>query len=121
MPAIPAMSLLIASNSHFATLRLWALPPYSTSSKSKPSQASFRRKIFPNHGVAEEHEPYMELVDSGKQYIGTRSATKTQIQHVARTDLPIDSGINVSVELEVSSTKRDCVCVTEAYLGDDRV
>ena len=63
----------------------------------------------------------MELVDSGKQYIGTRSATKTQIQHVARTDLPSDSGINVSVELEVSSTKRDCVCVTEAYLGDDRI
>lgn len=118
MLAIPAMLLLIASNSYFATLRLWALPTYTTSSKSKASQALFRRKIFPSHGIAEKQEPYMELVDSGKQYISTRSATKTQIQHVARADLPSDSGINVSVELQVSSTKRDYVCVTKASLGD---
>ena len=62
----------------------------------------------------------MELVDSGKQYISTRSETKTQIQHVARTGVPSDSGINVSVELEVSSTKRDCMCLTKTYLGDAR-
>ena len=61
----------------------------------------------------------MELVDSGKRYISTRSATKIQIQHVARTDPPSDSGINVSVELEISSTEQDCVCVTEAYFHED--
>lgn len=121
MPAVPAMVVLIVSNCHLAALRLWALRPYTISSKSKPSQVLVRRKIFPGNRIAEEHEPYMELIDSGKQYIGTRSATKTQIEHVARPDLPSDSGINVSVELEISSTKRDCVCATEAYLGDVRV
>ena len=121
MPAIPAMLLLIASNSQFAKLRLWVLPSYATSCKYKPSQASCPRKVFSSHGVAKEHEPYMELIDSSKQYVGTRPATKTQIQHVARTDLPSDSGINVSVELEVLSTKRTCVCVTDACLGDGRI
>lgn len=121
MPAIPAMSLLIVSNSHFATLRLWALPPYTASSKSKSSQASFRRKSFPGNRVAEKHKPYTELVDNGKQYIGIRSETKTQIQHVSRPHLPTHSGINVSVELEVSSTEQDCACLTKAYLGDIRV
>lgn len=107
MPSIPIISSLIASNSYFATLRSWLVPPYTSSSKSKSTPGSFRRKVFPGNKGSEEHEPYIKLVDGCKDYISTYSTTKTQIQHVARPDLPINSGINVSVELEVSSTRKD--------------
>ena len=79
MPTIPAISLLIISNSYFATLRRWPLPLFTSSSKSRSIQASFRRKVFAGNKDPGEHEPYFELVDNGKVYIGTRSATKTQI------------------------------------------
>ena len=108
MPAIPAILHLIVSNSYFTTLRSRLLPPYPSSSKSYSSQGSSPRRVFPGKKCSNESEPYIELVDAGRDPLGTRSATKSQIQHVARPDLPTNSGINMSVELEISSNKLNC-------------
>lgn len=103
MPAIPAISKLVTANSYFVTLRSWLLSRISSSNKSKSSNASSRRKSFPGSKDPTDYAPYVELIDSKMAHIGNRPATKTHIQHVTGTELPSNSGINMSVDMEVSS------------------
>lgn len=106
MPTIPAIFKLVAANSYFISLRSRLRSRYASSDKSDSSKKSSRSKAYPGNKNSNESEPYIGLVNNGANHVGTRPAIKTHIEHVAWPERLDEPGINMLVEIEMSSTNK---------------